>query len=436
MPLGRTWLSVSNQSNAAPSEPVPTDSSLLTEQDKNILRYIEPSLDQALELRRWWTNKEVAKDYAQQFELIQTFNRPNRGTGFFDIATVKGANLPVMGVIQEMLYDRADTGAANVIGDICAQFQEFVLAYFTRISSFRQPQAYVKPTPETTASHWNPLSWCMRPEEIVQGFGFSQHYYKLKESGRVGKFSQEQLYRAIDLREVGATYEWVVLRVEIYDFNLTFRPFGPQLPSIAVPLQEQTYVILHKDFISNQKTPQDKEVLGRYGFGYGLLRVDEPNSLLAYGPGRFKAGFQTIDFRLLPNGVTDVQLVFTVNRPDKLLNVPINPLTLGFALADIFSFGSATRIFQPLKEALQAFSPTLGTFDPILTYVWLANTVTMGQAARQFCISKEQLEKEMLVQHYMQHYQMILSSLLTWRFIPDWLDTANLPAWIINGINP
>jgi hypothetical protein len=41
----------------------------------------------------------------------------------------------------------------------------------------------------------------------------------------------------------------------------------------------------------------------------------------------------------------------------------------------------------------------------------------------------------MLIQHFMQHYQLMVGSLLTWRQIPSWLqrDQGHLPEWVIRG---
>ena len=58
---------------------------------------------------------------------------------------------------------------------------------------------------------------------------------------------------------------------------------------------------------------------------------------------------------------------------------------------------------------------------------------TANQAAQQLCISKEQLEKDFLAQHFIQHYTTIVGSLLTWRQIRDWLDSAALPEWVVTG---
>jgi hypothetical protein len=77
----------------------------------------------------------------------------------------------------------------------------------------------------------------------------------------------------------------------------------------------------------------------------------------------------------------------------------------------------------------------LGSVDPVRGFIGLANAVSGGAAARDYCISMEQLERQFLVQHFMQHYQMVTSSLLTWRQHASWLDRAALPQEIIEGVS-
>src|SRR5947209_6047357 len=90
---------------------------------------------------------------------------------------------------------------------------------------------------------------------------------------------------------------------------------------------------------------------------------------------------------------------------------------------------------MPLSEIqLRGCLPTsFGSFDPVYTSVSLANLLTANQAAEQFCISREQLEKDFLAQHFTQHYTTIVGSLLTWRQIPNWLDAQALPEWVVTG---
>ena len=86
-----------------------------------------------------------------------------------------------------------------------------------------------------------------------------------------------------------------------------------------------------------------------------------------------------------------------------------------------------------MKAALAAFPLRLGQFNPVYAYIDVANALTFGQAGARLCITRDQLDKRFLVQHFMQHYQAITGSLLTWRQVPDWLDTASLPDWVVNG---
>jgi hypothetical protein len=49
------------------------------------------------------------------------------------------------------------------------------------------------------------------------------------------------------------------------------------------------------------------------------------------------------------------------------------------------------------------------------------------------CISREYLNKIILLQHLTQHYGALQNSLITWRQIPNWMDAAALPAWVVTG---
>ena len=154
---------------------------------------------------------------------------------------------------------------------------------------------------------------------------------------------------------------------------------------------------------------------------------------LAFGPGQFRASFQLIHFRVLASGEIHLDLVFVVNRPEQVLRVAFAPFDWGLRLANLFTLGLAGPFLTPLRWAAGRWPLRLGTFDPVGGFVSLANLATGGAAARDYCISWEQLERQFLVQHFMQHYQMVTSSLLTWRQYADWLDRAALPGEVIRG---
>ncbi len=252
------------------------------------------------------------------------------------------------------------------------------------------------------------------------GFGFSQLFYKLRDSGQIGRFPEEEKFAIVDLREIGQKYEWIVVRVRIFDFYFTYMPFGSENPYVVLPLSEASYLVLTRDFITNEDNPAPG-VLGRYGLGYAFIK--EPTSgLLAMGPGQFDAAIEIIDFQISEDGRIRVEMVFVVNQATRILNFPLNPVDWSFTLADLMTFGLSSSFLAPLRGVLDQLPFSGGTVDPVYTFIWLANALSGGQAARQLCISREELDKQFLVKHFMQHYQTIAGALHTWRQIPDWLD--------------
>jgi len=403
----------------------------LGEADWIVLDTVDRYLSDALLLKQWFERVDPDRRYARCFELERTFNRPDTSYGFFDEVELSAGRVPVMGSVQDMLYDRprAPAGSSHDAADwMNRQIREFALKYFMRVSSFRQPQAAVQ---EPRRSYAGPFSWCPGSDVPRQGFGFAQLYYKRRDTGEIGRFAEDEQYAMTDLREIGPTYEWIVGKVRIFDLEFRFRPFGGDGPQIVVALDAESYLVLTRDFIVDESSRPDG-ALGRYGTGYAFVRMPEP-STFAYGPGRFQAAFELIEFRVRGNGVVDVHMVFVANRPDRIANVAIRPIDWTFRLADLATFGISSRLFGGVRDELENLPLRLGTFDPVRTYISLANALTAGQAATELCISHEQLDQLLLVQHFMEHYQTVLGSLLTWRQIPDWLDAAALPDWVVRG---
>ncbi len=406
---------------------------VLTDHDRAILERVEDALADGAEMKRWW-ERTYPDGFAEKFDLERVFNRPADSFGFFDQVRLTSRMLPVMGNFQEMFYDRPRTPAnlnrqaAEWMRD---QIREFVLHYFMRVSAFRQPEGYVASGRPAPPPYLEPLSWCPRPNILRQGFGFKQCYYKLCHSGQIGKFSEEEETAIVDLREIGRRYEWIVVKVGIFDFSFKFQPFGSNGPEVAFPLTEESYLVLSRDFILNEDNPSP-DCLGRYGLGYAFIR-DPTEGLIGYGPGQFRAAIEIINFEVSKQGEIHVSMIFVADRPERIANVSLNPVDWSFRLADIFSLGMTSRLLAPVRNTLERIPTNIDSFDPVYGFVSLANTLTANQAAKQLCISREQLEKDFLAQHFIQHYATIVGSLLTWRQIPDWLDSRALPEWVVTG---
>ena len=406
----------------------------LTENDRAVIDRVEGFLRDGVALNRWWIHADATNSYAQRFPLDRDFNRPAGAYGFFDQVQLESGPLPIMGNVQEMLYDQPRTPAASRAAAaewMRDQIREFVLHYFMRISAFREPEAYVPDRPLMPPGFLQSLSWCPQEDILRRGFGFRQLYYKLKATGEVGKFPVRERPAIVDVREIGTKYEWIVLHCRIFDFNFTLKPFGPGGPSLMLPLNEQSNLIMSEEFIEDQQNPEPG-LLGRYGLGYAFVRELTPG-LTGYGPGEFRAAIETFRFDVLESGETRVRMVFVADRPERVANIRIDPVDWSFGLADLFSFGLTSRLLAPVKNVLDKLPTNVATFDPVFPSISLVNALTANQASETLCISRETLETEFLIKHFMQHYQTIVGSLLTWRQVRDWLDTAAVPEWIVAG---
>lgn len=425
---------VINNQAALSSQIDPDCKAGMTEQELIVTRDVERALADGLKLRQWWEKVEATNSYEKQFELVRTHNKADRGIGFMDEASLNGKAFPLMGVLQEMPFDNPKQASPEALRD---EFRQFILHYFLRVSSFQVPDFYVG---EGALKHSDvrpfiqPFSFCPESTDARAGFGFSQLYYKLKGSGFIGKFGKKDEYRIIDLRQIGDKYEWIVVKTHVFDFNISFSPFGPSAFTINIPLNEETYLAISQDFITNRDNPTP-DLLGQYGVGYVLLKPAPHESIFAYGPGYFTAGFQLIDFDISKSGQTRSRMVFVANRPEQVLSIDMNPVKLSFGLADLMSFGLTSRIFGPLKNILERFSPVLNKVDPVGAYMWIANLLTANLASEQLCSSLETLEvNPMLLTHYMEHYRLVVGALMTWRRVQNWLERDDVPENIIKGI--
>ncbi len=406
--------------------------------ERRILGRVEEALAIGLELQQWWEGVAAGRTQVERFDLISSFNRPAESYEFFGVAPVSTGDLRVMGNYQEMFYDHPKARparqrpAADWMQD---QVREFVLRYFMRISDFRQPE--VRPDTATGSSLpplVRELGWC--PQEDVErgGFGFTQLFYKRADTGEIGRFPPEKKYAIVDLREIGTRYQWIVTRVRIFDFNITVKPLGSHGPTFQFPLREDSYLVTSRELVTHGERPAPG-VLGRYGFGYAFISDPSAEDLLVYGPSQLQPAFETIDFEVLDSGEVRVEMAFTAYRPDRILNLNLDPVDWGLTAANIATLGLAAPFLTPVKEAFDRLPLPEASVDPVFGSVSLANLLTGGLAARELCISREQLEKDFLIQHFMQHYEMAVGSLLTWRQIPDWLDRQALPKWVITGVS-
>lgn len=415
-----------------------TPAGSLSAEERHALASVDEYLRRGRDLKRWWDQAWATNSFAEKFQLTTTVDRPDESFGFFDVAQVDGREMPIMGNYQALFYDQpksptaSKTVAAQWMRD---QIRQFALRYFMRVSSFQLPEVFIPPGDRPSVPDFlRPLSWC--PEEDPQriGFGFKQFFYKLAGSGRIGAFPEADREAIVDLREIGPVYEWILPSVNIFNFNFATQPFGPGTLKLSVPLKEGSYLVTTRDFVVNEEEPSP-DLLGRYGFGYAFIKNPPSNKLasLAYGPGEFDAAIEIIQWSVDKSGRIRSEAIFVVNRPTRVASISLNPLSWGYTAANLLTLGASRYVLEPVKRAWELLPGSDVSVDPSQLYITAANLLTGGLAARDFCISLRQLEKDFLVQHFQQHHETLLGSLETWRQIPDWLDTAALPEWVITG---
>lgn len=427
-----------NTGPEAAKEPRPVEKGQngLTSEDRRRIASVDSVLRDALDLKTWWDGAdarwragEERKAYRESFDLIATHNRPDKSIGFFDETEVGDRKMAVMGNVQEQFYDRPKSSTTAV--DMRKQMQEFVLRYFMRISDYSEPIAFPEYKGEPVPTLLRPFSFCPSDEVENQGFGYELAYYK-KPGESAGKFGDENKYAIIDLREIGTTYEWIVVKVAIYDFKFEIAPFGTSAPFATVPMGEASYLVISEEFVRNEEKPGG-DLIGSYGYGYGFLPSLE-ESVVAYGPGEFEAAFQIIHFNVKNTGEVMSRMAFVSNRPKKVVDLSLDPVHWGLRAAELMSFGMASAVAAPFR-ALWREVPQLPGVDLAQLYITGANALSLGLAEKQLCVSKKQLEKIFLVKHFIQHYKVIAGSLVTWRMIPDWADPGALPDWVRSGVS-
>src|SRR5262249_33055319 len=155
----------------------------------------DKTLDEGVQLQRWWEAVHAKGSYDPKFDVIREFNNDDSSFGFFGVAPVGGRDLPVMGIVQEMFYDRQKQATGQTIQP---QLKEFVLKHFMRVSHFRQPEAAPAGLPPPPAWYLRLLSWLPEDVENRVGFGYEQLYYKRRGTGEIGKFSEEEKHAIVD----------------------------------------------------------------------------------------------------------------------------------------------------------------------------------------------------------------------------------------------
>lgn len=397
--------------------PGPNHGKRLDPESLKIYGFVEQGLTEATTLLRWWQDARK-ENRLNTSPAVRGFQFDNQNSMFMGEAPLDRGLLPVIGLEQDFFFDRPKATKSQQHTDaqwFRKQVREFALRYFMRIATTREFLMDIRTgdAPESQA------------EDGLRGWGYYQLFYKSAETGEILEFPPEDRFSIIDLREIGPTYDWVVFKVRFFDFTFRRPLLDSNGPRIDVPVSLDTFVVIDSNFVIDREDPKPG-VIGEYGFGTPVVPVPDPDSILAYGPGQLSTAFQFITFQVMASGEVRVKTLIVANRPTRLLN--FRPLISSLNLADFLTRGFASPVLSRVRDLLARAN--LPAIPLLFTFADVANTLTGGLAGYQFCISREQLYREVMATHFLSLESLIHRSLAAWNSVADWLDPAEIPQWV------
>lgn len=316
------------------------------------------------------------------------------------------------------------------------------MRYLIRLTGFYETTPYVDPQRRPVESWLRPFSWCPTEQERRGGFGFSQLYYKRRDSKRVGKFREADRTR-IDLRRLEEELDWVVVGIRIHDLNMRH----PAVSWLTLSIEDEVLAILSRDFILREDCPAHAGLRGRYGFGYAVLEdpAEEGSAILWQRP---TFGFQANEFAVDHDGRILARMAMVTDKLPRLL--AFDPWQWGRAAADRASLGFFSPAFNlglalvdrtapgVFAEGLRPLSQFMGglaasptpRFDPVSAFVAMLNLAPFDLPAKQLCISHDNLLRSLLTDFVRSQLSTVIASRGVWRAMADWTEESILPDWV------
>ena len=199
------------------------------------------------------------------------------------------------------------------------------------------------------------------------GFGYDALIYKLKETANIKRFVNGTDASALDFSPVDSAYEWMLMRVEIYDF-LRATPLKPLAGPLSKYLKEAAYVVSHEIFAAPVGDPTPGTI-AECLFGYSFLPCACVSSPFGFGPGHFKSAIKQFRFSLLESRELEIKLSFlVVPRSQKVLDLwGFDPVYTMFHFFNAVTFG----LLRIKKLAHDAFDKNFMTVHGVVHHNFL-----------------------------------------------------------------
>jgi len=397
-----------NPAQATSGFTVDPGSAPLDAYDQVILGQVESQIAMGHELKAWWTENSDTLVRMNRVPIARQIHEPDTNYGFIMDAHLKSGTLPVVGVVQDQAFrwPKLPPSYARDTQWMNAQLRAFVLRYFMRMAGTLPPRG------ETAGG---------------EGWGYRQMYYKLAATGAIGKFPSAQQTLIVPLDEVGPKYSWIVFLVTIHQFDMPFNvPWVPNGPNVTLSMTQPVHTVMTPEFLLDEDNPEPG-VTGRWGYGYSVVPDLAHRSAVTSGPSAVTNTIETLSFRVLDTGEVRAHMDFITPQPPRI----VDPVLLAFDVADRFSFGTASKVFGPLKTLLERIEPNV---DPVYFSIDVLNTISAGLAAQEFGISRANLFKKFMNLHFTDVYKMYNLAASHFGMVRDWTDSSTLPAWATTGV--
>ncbi len=239
-------------------------------QQRLLVERSEEAISDGLDLYRWCF-ANIEKLPRHRLDLGRRYELANTAEGFFGECAMGGRKESVMGARQDVEFGRIEGR------DAAARLREYVLRDLLE------------------TGHWT------YPDGKPGGFAMSRLVCR-PAAGDARVFAPAERAGAVDWRELGPKYRWVLLRVDLHDFIMPMGPFEKKL-------EEAACVVAHPDFIRVLEKPApgcDLEVT----VGYPFIRFAPIPNFFGFGPGKFHMAIKSFSFFLEPGGNVRARMYF------------------------------------------------------------------------------------------------------------------------------
>ncbi len=416
------------------------DNGTLTSEDAAILPHVPRADRLGRELKEWYQEKAERDAFTNEFSLLEFFG----ASGDEDIGYIESAELPsgrfdVMGERQDLLFDTTRSASTEPPADgdvenVNEQMREFALRYFMRVTAPRA--AVAEPVKSNPAPFLGWLDQAPRMADERENIGFFQLYGQRADSGKIEVFSKADQPTVVDMRELGKTYDWVLAKARLFDFQLMFDVLPPLLgfrfPFTFLDHQDFLYALLTPDFVCDRQQPREG-VAGEYGMGFALVAPPPGQSPLTFGPEVFTLGMNYFRFIVHDSGEIRTTVTFACNQLAGIFPLPVSPVNWGLLGFDLLTNGHAEDLLGPLTREANRLPLAKARFDPVLGSIKALNRLTGNMFGRDYSISTEAVFKFILRKHGTVFNHQMAESARVWRSFPDWLAADSLPEYIRRG---